>query len=78
MFKIWLLISNFTLFKDLIFWLNKLHVNHESHVSQPTINMYNTKVLKTLKFLCAHYYLKIYDSHSSAFVFHLFIPQQHF
>jgi hypothetical protein len=28
-----------------------LHVNHKSHVSQPTITMYHTKVLKMLKFL---------------------------
>jgi hypothetical protein len=48
-FKVWLLISNFTLFKDLI--LNQLHVNHKSHISKPTITMYHTKVLKSLRFL---------------------------
>jgi hypothetical protein len=31
---------------------------HKSHVSQPSFNMYHTKVLKSLKFLCACCYLK--------------------
>jgi hypothetical protein len=31
-FKVWFLISKFTLLKDSILWLNQLHVNHKSHV----------------------------------------------
>ncbi len=38
-------ISNSTLLKDLIFWLNQLHINHKSDVFQPIIIMYHTKVL---------------------------------
>ncbi len=78
MFKVWFLISNFTLFKDIMFWLNQSHVNHKSHVSQITIIMYHTKVLKTLRLFCACYYLKVHNSHSNAFVFHVFIQQLHF
>jgi hypothetical protein len=37
LFKFWFLIWNFILFKYFIFWLNQLHVNHKSHVLQPTI-----------------------------------------
>ncbi len=77
MFEIELLILNFTLLKHLIFWLNQLHVNHKSHVSQPTIIMYHMKVLKTLRFYFACSYLRVFDSHSSAFLFHLFIQQLH-
>jgi hypothetical protein len=78
MLKVWLLISNFTLFKDLIFWLNQLHVSYNSNVFQLVITMYNIKVLKTLRFFCACCYLKMHDSHSNAFVFHLFIQQLHY
>jgi hypothetical protein len=35
MFKVWLLISNFILFKYLIVWLNQLHVSYKSNVFQP-------------------------------------------
>jgi hypothetical protein len=73
MCKVWLLISNSTLLKDLIFWLNQLQVNYKSHISQLTIIMYHTKISKTLKFICSCCYLTMHDSHSSAFVFHLFI-----
>ncbi len=45
MFKVSHLISNFTLLTDLIFWLNQLHVNHRSNVSQFTIIMYHTIVV---------------------------------
>ncbi len=62
MFKV----SNFTFFKDLIFCLDQLHVNY-NHISQTTIIMYHTKILKTLRFLFAYYYLKVHDLHSSAF-----------
>jgi hypothetical protein len=51
MFKSWLLISNFILHKYLINWLNQLYVNHKSHVSQPTITKYHTKVFENLKIL---------------------------
>jgi hypothetical protein len=78
MFKVWLLISNSTLFKDIMFWSNQLHVNYKSHVSQPTIIIYHTKVLKSLKLFCACCYLKVHDSHSNAFEFHIFIQQLHF
>jgi hypothetical protein len=40
MLKVWLLISDFTLLKYLIFWLNQFHINHKSHVYQPTIIIY--------------------------------------
>jgi hypothetical protein len=46
MFKFFFFISNFTLLKNLIFWLNQLHDNHKSHVSLITITMYHTYVLK--------------------------------
>jgi len=58
--------------KALMFKLDQLYVNHKSHVSQPTINMYHTKVLKALKFLCSCDFSKMHDSHSSAFLFQLF------
>jgi hypothetical protein len=45
MFKVSHLISNFTLLKDLIFWLNQLQVNHKSNVSQFTIIMYHTIIV---------------------------------
>jgi hypothetical protein len=66
------------LVKDLLFLLNQLHVNHKLHVSQPIFIMYHTKVLKTLIFFCACYYFKMHYSHSSAFVFPLFIQQLNF
>jgi len=71
--KVWFLSSNFTLLQNLIFWLNQLHVNYKSHISQLTITMYHTKISKTLKFICSCCYLTMHDSHSNAFVFHLFI-----
>jgi hypothetical protein len=49
-----------------------LIINHISFNLLSTY-MYHTKVLKTLRFLCACYYLRVHDSHSSAFLFHLFI-----
>ncbi len=52
MFKVWFLISNSTLIKNFILWLNQLHVNHKSCLSA-YITMYHTKILKTLRFLCA-------------------------
>jgi hypothetical protein len=73
MFKIWLFISKFTLIKDLVFWLNQLHVNHKSHVSHYHYVSHHL-FLKTLTLLCTCY-LKIHDSHSNAFVFYLFIQQ---
>jgi hypothetical protein len=42
MFKVSHLISKFTLLKDLTFWLNQLHVNHKSNISQFIIIMYHT------------------------------------
>ncbi len=38
-------VSNYTLLKDLIFWLNQLHVNHKSNVSQFIIIMYHTTIV---------------------------------
>jgi hypothetical protein len=64
--------------KDLIFWPNWLDVNHKSKFSQLIVTMHHTKVLKTLTFLRACWYLKVHDSHSSAFMFHIFIQQLHF
>ncbi len=64
MFKAWFFISNFTFIKYLTLRLNQLHVNHKSHIFQPTITKHHTKVLKTLKFLCACDYLKVHDSHT--------------
>ncbi len=45
MFKVSHLISNYTLLKDLIFWLNQLHVNHKSNVFQFIIIMYHTTIV---------------------------------
>jgi hypothetical protein len=73
MFKVWILILKFTLFKYFIFWLNQFHVNYKPHVFKPTIIMYHTNVLKTLKFLSSVCYLRMHDSQLSAFMFHLFI-----
>ncbi len=46
MFKVWLLMSNSILFKDLIFWLNQLHLNPKSFISQSivVVSMYHIKV----------------------------------
>jgi len=78
MYNVWLLISNPTFLKDLTFLLNQLHVNHKLHFSQSTITLYDrSKVLKTLGFFFACYYLRMHDSHSNAFVFHLLIQQFH-
>jgi hypothetical protein len=54
-----------------------LIINHMSFNLLSTY-MYHTKVLKTLRFLCACYYLRMHDSHSSAFLFHLFIQLPYF
>jgi hypothetical protein len=62
----------------IFFWLKQLHVNHKSQVYQPIIMIYYNKVLKTLRFFCAHYHFRMHDSHSSAFMFHPFIQQPHF
>jgi hypothetical protein len=35
--------------------------------------MYHMEVFKTLRFFCVCCYLRMHDSHSNAFVFHLFI-----
>jgi hypothetical protein len=42
------------------------------YVFEPTIIVYHmTKVLKTFMFMCAFCYLKVHDSQSSAFAFHI-------
>ncbi len=76
-FKVWLFSSNSKLLGELIFWLNRLHVNYKSNASQLAIIIYHTHTLQSLTFLCACCYLIMHNSHSSGFVFHLFI-QLHF
>jgi hypothetical protein len=49
MFKVWLLISNSTLFKDIMFWSNQLHVNYKSHVYQPYYHYLSHQGLEKLE-----------------------------
>ncbi len=59
MLKILLLISDFKLFKELIFLLNQLHVNHKSHLSTYYHHV-SHQVFKALEFHHACYYLQMH------------------
>jgi hypothetical protein len=76
-FKVLFLISNCILLKDLIFWLNQLHVIMDHMFS--TYHHYVSHLgFENFKILLCILLFKNSWSDSSEFLFHLFIQQLHF